>query len=97
MTTTNDKTTKVIGLWLDTTSDAPGDGGTWIVSRDEMYDNGEAATTRTVKMFPTDEYDAARAYAVELADKEGRCVIETEMDNTQACIYQPSGAVNPLA
>jgi hypothetical protein len=97
MTTTNDKTTKVIGLWLDTTSDSPHDGGTWIVSRDRMYSNGEAETTLTAKTFATDEYDAARAYAVELADKEGRCVIETEMDNTQACIYQPSGAVNPLA
>jgi hypothetical protein len=97
MTTANEKATKVIGLWLDTTSDAPHDGGTWIVSRDEMFSNGEAATTRTVKTFATDEYTLARDHAIELADAEGRCVIETEADNTLACIHQPDGAINPLA
>lgn len=33
-------TQQVIGLWIDTTSDSTHEGGTWIVSRDEIYADG---------------------------------------------------------
>lgn len=92
-------TQQVIGLWLDTTSDAPHDGGTWIVSRDEIYADGtgENASNATVATFATDQYDAARAKAIELAIELGLCVIETNEDQTQECIYRPEGQPNPLS
>lgn len=85
------KTTKVIGLWLDTTSDSD---PAWIVSRDRMTERGEAVTTDTVGWWALDDYDdayeRALALAIELARKDGLCVIQTEADQTQTCIYAPS-------
>lgn len=85
----------VIGLWLDTTSDPRNPA--WIVSRDSMNARGEAETTRTVATYSEDDYADAKAHAKELAMAGELCVIETQADQTQECIYQIGGAVNPLA
>lgn len=85
--------TKVIGLWLDSTSGEP----TWIVSRDRMNARGEAETTTTVATYAEDDYADALAFAKDLAQRSDLCVIETGTDNSQECIYQPEGAANPIA
>ena len=85
--------TKVIGLWLDTTDGEP----TWIVSRDEMNAKGQAETTRTVATYAEDDYADALAHAKELAVAGELCVIETQADQTQECVYQVNDAANPLA
>jgi len=80
-------TRKVIGLWLDRVSD-PAEPA-WIVSRDEMYiggpDAGGAATTETVAVYTEDDYEAARARAVALADRSGRPVVTDGED-----VYTPA-------
>lgn len=85
------KTQKVIGLWLDTTS-------TWIISRDEIYcdGSGENASNRTVVTYATEDYADAKAHAIDLAQQSDLCVIKTNEDQTQECIYQPEGQSNPL-
>lgn len=88
-------TTKVIGLWLDTTSE-PGVAA-WIVSRDRMNSRGEAETTSTVATYGEDDYADALAHAKELALASELCVIETQADNSQQCIHQVNNAPNPLA
>lgn len=77
------KTTKVIGLWLDRTSDPT--NPQWIVSRDTMNENGEAETTSTLYIMAN--YDRAEAAAIELARKESIPVVLTRDDNTQECVY----------
>jgi hypothetical protein len=88
--------TNVIGLWLDESSDPDGDT-VWIVSRDTMNSKGQAETTRTVATYSPDDYADARLHAEELALHSDLCVIETQADQSQECIYQPEGAINPLA
>lgn len=87
--------TKVIGLWLDTTNGNEG----WIVSRDEMNSHGETLVSRTVAVYDVDDYADALAFAKDLAQRSELCLIETaaDGDNQQECIYQPDGAINPLA
>lgn len=84
-------TAKVIGLWLDETSDS--DRPAWIVSRDRMNANGEAETTDTMEWRNLDDYDdayeQAKEVALELARKDGLCVIQTEANQSQTCIYAP--------
>ena len=84
-------TAKVIGLWLDETSD--GDRPAWIVSRDRMNERGEAETTDTMEWRNLDDYEdayeQAKEVALELARKDGLCVIQTEADQSQTCIYAP--------
>jgi hypothetical protein len=75
-------TRKVIGLWLDTTSQDEA----WIVSRDELDARGNAETTTTVSVH--DDYDDARRAAVALADRDGRPVV-TEGGRTE---YEPEAA-----
>lgn len=77
------KTTKIIGLWLDRTSDPT--SPRWIVSQDEMNEHGEAESTRTI--YVMSNYDRAEAAAIELARKEGKPVIFTAEDGTQKVLY----------
>lgn len=81
------KTTQAIGLWLDTTSDAPHEGGTWIVSRDRLDEQGGAEDTRTIRTFATGEYQAARAFALETGEREGLPVIEMDEAGRSEQIY----------
>lgn len=88
------KTTKVIALWLDKMSNA--DGPEWIVSRETMDRRGNAGSTRTVARYSENDYADALAHAQELAVAGKLCVIQTFRD-VPDCIYQPEGAINPLA
>lgn len=89
--TANKTTERVIGLWLDTTSE-PGKSS-WIVSRDRMNSRGEAVHSETVTGPDVDDnddaYGDARDEAIELARKEGLCVIETSGRGQQETIYAP--------
>jgi hypothetical protein len=91
--TTTTKTQKVIGLWLDETS---GTGRAWIVSRDDMNTRGEAEYSQTIEWRNVDDhedaYEQAREVALEVARKEGLCVIETE-GGAQATVYAPKRIV----
>lgn len=83
-------TAKVIGLWLDESE--PGKEA-WIVSRDEMDEMGRAITTSTVECRGLgdheDAYEQAFEVALDLARKDGLCVIRTEADQGQTCVYAP--------
>lgn len=85
------KAEKVIGIWLDQTSDP--DEPAWIVSRDRMNEKGEAETTDTVEWRNVNEHDdaceQAKEVAIELARKEGLCVVQTEGDQSQSVVYAP--------
>ena len=88
---TKTKVASVIGLWLDR-----GHETMWIVSRDQMNESGQAEYTRTVATYSEDDYADAKIHAIDLAQQGCYCVIQTEADQSQTCIYQPEGAVNPL-
>lgn len=83
---------KVIGLWQDVT-----DEGQWIVSRDTMNQRGEAETTKTIAVYESEDYADAKIHAIDLAQQSDCCVVETDTHQRQTCIYQPEGAINPLA
>lgn len=65
-------TTKAIGLWYDKDSDA--DNPMWIISLDEIDEDGGAATTSTIRT--EEEYDDALAIAETHARAEGLPIYE---------------------
>lgn len=87
MSKSTSMTEKVVGLWLDETSNT--DESTWIVSIDAMSPDGEAESTTTVECH--EDYEDALGAALELARKRGLCVIRTggAPDHRQECVYAP--------
>lgn len=68
------KIKKVLSVWLDDTTDI--DDQKWIVSRDEIAEDGRTDYTQTMKVF--DAYDDAVAYALAKAHDLEMCVYKTE-------------------
>lgn len=69
------KREKTVGLWLDATG---GPEPKWIVSRD-TYEDGQPADSSTARIFDQDDYEAAEAFALELAERENMAIIKTDL------------------
>lgn len=80
------KTEHAIGLWLDGIGD-PGNPK-WIVSRDREDDRGTLDAT-TVRIFDEDDHAGAMAYALELARREGKPLIETDDAGRRERTWEP--------
>jgi hypothetical protein len=85
------KNKKVLSVWLDDTTDA--NDPKWIVSRDDIAEDGRTDHTQTLKVF--DAYDDAVAYAVTKAHDLEMCVYKTEnvLHPTTELIYEPFGKI----
>ena len=82
-TTTKTKTERVIGLWVDPIG---GEEPKWVVSRD-TFEDGEPSTSTTIKTFDEDDHDTAEIEAIDLAERDGLRVIETDRYGVRKYIY----------
>lgn len=85
------KIKKVLSVWLDDTTDA--NEPKWIVSCDELAEDGKTDHTQTLKVF--DEYDDAFAFAKTKAHDLEISVYKTEnvLHPKTELIYEPFGKI----
>jgi len=82
---------KVLSVWLDDTTDS--NEPKWIVSHDELAEDGRTDHTQTLKVF--DEYDEAVEFAKNKANELELSVYKTEnvLHSKTELIYKPFGKI----